>query len=139
MARPGCVNLLWAILPGLGVGCGTLLVQPAANPAPVVCEQRITANSFSEILQTSASAVPPANAREEANMPAFPNAEELSAAVLVSQVLARNPSLTQMIAAWQVASARYPQVVSIDDPMFGFMTAPASIGSNGVEFGYRLE
>jgi outer membrane protein TolC len=58
---------------------------------------------------------------------------------LVQQVLARNPSLAQMTAAWEAASARYPQVTSLDDPTFGTMVAPASIGSNDVEFGYRLE
>jgi outer membrane protein TolC len=44
-----------------------------------------------------------------------------------------------MIAAWQAASARYPQVTSLDDPMFGATIAPASFGSNEVEAGYRLE
>jgi outer membrane protein TolC len=44
-----------------------------------------------------------------------------------------------MVAAWQAAWARYPQAISLDDPMFGTMVAPASIGSNQVEFGYRLE
>jgi outer membrane protein TolC len=64
---------------------------------------------------------------------------ELSVEALVQQVLARNPSLAQMVAAWQAASARYPQVTSLDDPMFNTMIAPASIGSKEVEFGYRLE
>jgi outer membrane protein TolC len=45
-----------------------------------------------------------------------------------------------MVAAWQAASARYPQVTSLDDPMFLSMMAPASIGSKNVpDFGYRLE
>ena len=69
----------------------------------------------------------------------FAGTAELSADVLIENVLARNPSLAQMVAAWQAASARYPQVISLDDPMFGFVAAPASIGSNDVEFGYRLE
>jgi outer membrane protein TolC len=64
---------------------------------------------------------------------------ELSVDSLVQQVLARNPSLAQMTAAWQAAAARFPQVTSLDDPMFGTMTAPASIGSRDVEFGYRVE
>src|SRR5207253_1787973 len=66
-------------------------------------------------------------------------ARELSVDLVVDQVLAANPSLAQMTAAWQAASARYPQVTSLDDPMFGTMAAPASIGSNAVDFGYRLE
>jgi outer membrane protein TolC len=57
----------------------------------------------------------------------------------VQNVLDRNPSLAQMTAAWQAASARYPQVTSLDDPTFGTTVAPASIGSRDVEFGYRLE
>jgi outer membrane protein TolC len=64
---------------------------------------------------------------------------ELSVEALVEQVLARNPSLAQMVAAWEAVSARYPQAISLPDPMFGTMFAPASIGSNNVEFGYRLE
>jgi outer membrane protein TolC len=63
----------------------------------------------------------------------------LSVDWLVEQVLLRNPSLAQMVAAWQAASARYPQVTSLDDPMFGATIAPASFGSNAVEAGYRLE
>lgn len=64
---------------------------------------------------------------------------ELSVDVLIEQVLARNPSLAEMVAAWQAASARYPQVTSLDDPMFGTTVAPASIGSRDVDFGYRVE
>lgn len=66
-------------------------------------------------------------------------AHELSVEELVDEVLARNPSLAQMVAAWQAASARYPQVRSLDDPMLGGMIAPASFGSNNVEAGYRVE
>ena len=70
--------------------------------------------------------------------PPAPEAE-LDVETLVQQVLARNPSVAQMAAASQAASARYPQVTSLDDPMFGTTVAPASIGSRDVEFGYRLE
>ncbi|MBI3411663.1 MAG: TolC family protein [Planctomycetes bacterium] len=65
--------------------------------------------------------------------------QELSVEELVQDVLARNPSLAQMVAAWQAASARYPQVRSLDDPMFTGVVAPASFGSNAVEAGYRVE
>jgi outer membrane protein TolC len=64
---------------------------------------------------------------------------ELSLAGLIDEVLNRNPSLAQMAAAWEAASARYPQVTSLDDPMFAGMIAPASFGSNAVEPGYRVE
>jgi len=64
---------------------------------------------------------------------------ELALDIVVAQVLARNPSLAEMTAAWEAAQARYPQVTSLDEPMFGAMIAPASIGSSNVDFGYRLE
>lgn len=65
--------------------------------------------------------------------------EILSVDALVAEVLARNPNLSQMVAAWQAASARYPQVRSLDDPMLSGMFAPSSFGSNSVESGYRIE
>ncbi len=64
---------------------------------------------------------------------------ELSLAVLVQQVLARNPSLAQRVATWQAATARFPRVTALEDPMFGTTVAPASIGSRDVAFGYRVE
>jgi outer membrane protein TolC len=69
----------------------------------------------------------------------FGTTGELTVQLLVPEVLARSPSLAQMIAAWQAAQARYPQVTSLEDPMFTAMVAPASFGSNAAEAGYRLE
>jgi outer membrane protein TolC len=65
----------------------------------------------------------------------------LSAEVLVEQVIARNPSLAQMIATWQAASARYPQVTSLDDPMFAATIGPETFHPDdaGVEFASRWE
>jgi cobalt-zinc-cadmium efflux system outer membrane protein len=76
---------------------------------------------------------------EQSSAPAFADASEMSVESLVEQVLARNPSLAQMVAASEAARARYPQAISLEDPMFGTVIAPASTGSNHVEFGYRLE
>jgi outer membrane protein TolC len=66
---------------------------------------------------------------------------ELSVDALIKQVLARNPTLAQMIAAWQAASARYPQVTSLEDPVFAATIGPGTIAADdrGVEFAYRLE
>ncbi|HJT75833.1 MAG TPA: TolC family protein, partial [Gemmataceae bacterium] len=71
----------------------------------------------------------------------FAGMTELSAEALVQQVLARNPTLAQMVAAWQAASARYPQVTSLDDPMFAATIGPGTIRPDdpAVEFAYRLE
>lgn len=65
--------------------------------------------------------------------------ESLSVSQLVAQVQAVHPSVEAMYAAWQAAAQRYPQVTSLDDPMFGVMFAPASIGSKTVEDAYALE
>ncbi len=58
---------------------------------------------------------------------------------VVDAVLTRNRSLAAMVAAWQAAAQRYPQVVALDDPMFSGSFAPESLGSNQVEPGYMLE
>jgi outer membrane protein TolC len=62
----------------------------------------------------------------------FAGTAELTADALVEQVLARNPSLAQMVAAYQAASARYPQVSSLEDPMLTGKVGPAAIGTNEV-------
>jgi outer membrane protein TolC len=66
----------------------------------------------------------------------FAGQTELTVERVVGQVTARNPSIEAMAAAWQAAAHRYPQVVSLDDPMFMGMLAPASLGSNQVESAY---
>jgi outer membrane protein TolC len=64
---------------------------------------------------------------------------ELQLPQLIDDVLARNPSLWAMTAAWQAAAQRYPQVVSLDDPMFGWALGPGSWGSDEVNSAYMLE
>lgn len=55
----------------------------------------------------------------------------LSLERLVAEVRTRNPSVRAATEAWRAAAERYPQVVSLDDPMFGFM--------KGLDMGYMLE
>jgi cobalt-zinc-cadmium efflux system outer membrane protein len=104
----------------------TLKVRPAAKAAPAL----------------PALKLPPAAARP-APLPVTPADDrvELSLKALVAQVLASNPSLAQMTAAFAAASARYPQVTSLEDPMFAFTTGPESFHPDdaGVEYAYRLE
>src|SRR5438132_1942156 len=78
---------------------------------------------------------------QQATMPAFENTSELSVETLVQEILARNPSLAQMAAAWQAASQRYPQVTSLEDPMFAATVGPGTIApdDSSIEFAYRLE
>lgn len=58
---------------------------------------------------------------------------------LVNQVEERNPSLQALVFAWQSASQKYPQAVSLDDPMFMSMLAPGSVNSPTTETGYVVE
>jgi len=71
----------------------------------------------------------------------FSAVKELTAELVVEQALARNPSLAEMQAAWQAASARYPQAISLDDPMVAGTFGPGTISPDdrGVEFASRLE
>jgi outer membrane protein TolC len=73
--------------------------------------------------------------------PPFAGQPELQVEALIEQVLARNPTLAQMVAVWQAASARYPQVTSLEDPMFGTTFGPGTIAPDdaSTEFAYRIE
>jgi outer membrane protein TolC len=64
--------------------------------------------------------------------------DELVLDELVAGVLARNQSLAAMVAAWQSAAQRYPQAISLEDPMFNSAIAPAGVGSNEVTGGYMV-
>jgi outer membrane protein TolC len=71
---------------------------------------------------------------------AFPSQPDtLSREWLAAEVEARNPSLAAMVAAWQAAAQRYPQVVALDDPMLMGMIAPESAGSDITETAYALQ
>jgi outer membrane protein TolC len=61
----------------------------------------------------------------------FSNQPELSVEQLVAEVQARNPSLQAASSAWRAAAERYPQVVSLEDPMFGYMISPGVGTDNG--------
>lgn len=82
------------------------------------------------------TAVRAAESPREAVSP-FADKQELSVDALVEAVLARNPSLPEMVAAWRAVQARYPQVTSLDDPLFGTTLAP-QLGASGGN-GYRFE
>lgn len=54
----------------------------------------------------------------------FSGQAELPLDQLVAEVQARNPSLPAASDAWRAAVERYPQAVSLDDPMFTYMITP---------------
>ena len=63
----------------------------------------------------------------------------LSAEAVVGRVLESNPTIAQMKAAAAAAAAKFPQAISLDDPMFSVQAAPLSIGSRDIDFSSRLE
>lgn len=131
---------LAALLGGVGlafcsVGCAvpepvtrTAAAAPLARADPL--PPRVVANSGVQQVRAQSDGV---------TNDVFANLKELTADAVIQQVLARNPTLAQMTAAWQAATERIPQAMSWDDPMFTGVVAPASIGSNMVEPGYRIE
>ena len=99
----------------------------AARPVPA-------ATPIQKASNPSAPAAVPALGR-----PDLAAASELSADDVVRQVLARNPSLAEMVAAWKAAQDRYPQVTSLDDPMFGATGSPPASSRHTDDGGYRFE
>lgn len=139
-SMPVCILLLVA------AGCSTTrpgtLIQPATPNIPqTIAREAANRNAPPRVAfglpraSTEATNVSLAHHQRDSVSPK----QALSVDALVEEVLARNPSLAQMNAAWQAASARYPQVRSWDDPMLSGMMAPSSFGSNSVESGYRVE
>jgi len=59
----------------------------------------------------------------------FSGQEELSVEQTVAEVQLRNPSLQAVSDAWRAATERYPQVMSLDDPMFTWMVGPSGVGT----------
>ena len=89
--------------------------------------------------------VAPASHQEAPQPAALPSPSPLSdrplltAEDVVRAVLERNPTLERMRAAAEAAAARYPQVTSLDDPMFALSTAPGSAWSPNVDYAARVE
>lgn len=73
------------------------------------------------------------------------NAEEyvlndpLDRANLVETVLSVNPSLESARQAWRAMLAKYPQVVSLDDPTASYAFAPGTISSKTVAYGQEID
>ncbi len=108
--------------------------QPvAAAPQPVQCQVESPIRTVAHRLPVVASS------EIDQSGGLFSGQTELSLPELLREVESRNPSIQAMAFAWQAASQRYPQVVSLDDPMFMTMMAPASFGSSKVESAYILQ
>lgn len=64
---------------------------------------------------------------------------ELELASLVAEVLARNPTLFAMQAAFRAAAERYPQVTALEDPELSYGLAPETIGNRRLDLGQKFD
>ena len=96
---------------------------------------RWTRFGFAAILLTSSWNV--AHAADEDSL--FNNSQQITSTQLVGAVLARNPTLSTIHAAWEASRARIEQASALDDPMLSYAAAPGTAGVNGLDFGQRLE
>jgi outer membrane protein TolC len=109
----------------------------SASAQPVT--RRQTARVPSTRLTSAIEPLPEAVPRPQGEMvDPLASGDELALDELIAGVLERNQSLAAMVAAWQSAAQRYPQAVSLEDPMFNSAIAPAGIGSNEVTGGYMV-
>ncbi|MCE9532886.1 MAG: TolC family protein [Planctomycetes bacterium] len=137
--------VIWLIPALVGhVGCSTVAQPIAARKEVTTSVEVFTPLSSPTFTQSKLQAVkfeeaPVVDQGTVNSAEQFSNDKELTAEKLVAAVLARSPTVAQMTAAAQVAAARYPQVTSLEDPMFGATFGPASMGSREVDFAYRIE
>lgn len=141
-----------AALPLVSIGCTTVDINGPPQPSKVnVSAQKPppkvgvkpTSVSRAQPIQLASHEEPaePENIPGELLVVPRPPSQDglLSLEDFLREVQERNPTLAQMTAAWQAASARPTQVASLDDPMFGASVGPGSFGSNEVDTGYRVE
>jgi cobalt-zinc-cadmium efflux system outer membrane protein len=134
------------VLALLAAGCRTAgptsqlsFERPTSPAAHSVAAASPTIQASFADSSTEAASIHSGPPRDGAGDDSVANARELSLETLIADVEATNPSLQSMVAAWQAASQRYPQVVSLDDPMLQTMLAPASLGSSTVEPAYAVQ
>ncbi|MHB1035101.1 MAG: TolC family protein [Pirellulales bacterium] len=88
-------------------------------PAPVQPQQETS---------TPSPDAPPIPDRSDDPSDPFAGRAELPVDQLVAEVQSRNPSIQAASSAWRAAADRYPQVISLDDPMFTYMVSPSGVG-----------
>jgi len=152
-----CFHLLWLFsLPVLG-GCATTTSgnnEPTAatvDPFLAARPQAVTLAAFDEsplnqpapTIALALQHLPPVDPEPSDSLPAPTDNSLIAGGVLdmkllVAEVLARNPSVEAMIAAWQAAAARYPQEVALEDPMFDSAVGPDSWGEPEFSSAYMV-
>lgn len=69
----------------------------------------------------------------------FTRNQPLTPRQLVAAVLARNPTLPAVQAAWQAAQSRIEPAAALDDPLLFYAAAPRTAGADDQGFGQKLE
>lgn len=69
----------------------------------------------------------------------FAGSKQISTRELVQAVLSQNPSLPAMQAASDAAEARIVQASALNDPMFSYSFAPATVGVSDLDFSQTFE
>lgn len=68
----------------------------------------------------------------------FDGVQRLTSQQLLEAVLAHNPDIPAMEAAWEAAKAHVEQAESLDDPVISYSIAPQTVGADGMDFGQKL-
>jgi outer membrane protein, heavy metal efflux system len=134
---------LCALLAALSVGCRAtskpLATSHEGSPVGIIAHSPQT-NAMPTPVHSAAFLQELPTPDEAVELPSGPADEmELSLPLLVAKVRDRNPSLQAMAAAWRAAAQRYPQAISLEDPMFMGMMAPDAFDSAEVDNGYALQ
>ncbi|MDA1231606.1 MAG: TolC family protein, partial [Planctomycetota bacterium] len=115
----------------------TMINAGSTTSTPAVGESRLDDSELTTVGFESVTSVEP-----DENSKVQPSAlsdAELSLEQLIADVQAIHPTMQAMYAAWQAAAQRYPQAVSLEDPMFGATLAPASVRSRNTDTAYMVE
>ncbi|MGH7170674.1 MAG: TolC family protein, partial [Gemmataceae bacterium] len=132
-----CTGLTTTGVKARSAGVPPALSEPASIQ-PVAYAEQQPAEQSTDALPKPRPAQDGENKEPTSSVP-FAGMSVLSLDALVEQVLARNPTIAQMVAAWKAAEQRYPQVTSLEDPMFGGTIGPGTFGSPNVNFAYIVQ
>ncbi|GIW85155.1 MAG: hypothetical protein KatS3mg107_0815 [Gemmataceae bacterium] len=107
--------------------------RKTSPPAEEVSESRLNRKGIDGASSSAATSLPQVAKLD------LSQAAKLELSALEREVLARNPTIVEMTAAWQAAMARYPQAVALDDPMFTGAVGPGTIGTAQVDFAFSVQ
>lgn len=141
-SRKSCVLAIGIVLFASLSGCSS--TKSRLHPAPPAFSSReraadVTVSDPVRHVSFTTTSPAPQVSLSAPNVTNLDLGRELTPDIVVAQVLVRNPTVAQMVAAVEMAESRFPQVTSLDDPVFSSWVAPASLASNKVNDSARFE